>query len=136
MRRNPFSVSRGLRLIPIDGIISFAKINFTAYIKLFRDASEGRIIPGTLQISSSSEDGLVKKTAKYERAEVTPETMMELEKFKNTRFIALYRDEQGCDRVMGSPDWPVRLDYWIEGGVLSVTFSCEDTEPDGFAVIN
>jgi len=55
-----------------------------------------------------------------------------LEGYKVSRLVAVYIDESGKQRVAGSPDWPLTLDYTTEGGVFIVTLQGEDVRPDGF----
>ena len=89
-------------------------------------------VPGTIKVSTTADNSIYKKKITYEMAEVTSDKAQNLEKLKKIRLIATYIDESGNDRVCGSPDYPLSLDYLDEGGVYTITLSGEDTCIDAF----
>ena len=93
------------------------------------DAGE---VPGSVKLSYTSENGSVKKKITFERSDVSDHTADILDGYKVSRLIATYVDESGKQRVAGSPDYPLSLDYSTEGGVFSVILQGEDTAPDAF----
>ena len=91
-------------------------------------------VPGSVKVSTSSDNGIIKKKITFERSDVSDKTADILEGYKETRLIATYVDESGRRRVAGSPDWPLSLDYTTADGVFSVTLQGEDTAPDAFLI--
>lgn len=89
-------------------------------------------VPGSVKVSTTSDNGIIKKKITFERSDVSGSSADALEGYKVSRLIATYVDESGKRRVAGSPDWPLSLDYSIGDGVFSVTLQGEDTAPDAF----
>lgn len=89
-------------------------------------------VPGTVKVSTTTDNGIIKKKITFERSDVSYITADTLEGLKVSRLIATYVDESGRRRVAGSPDWPLSLDYTIGDGVFTVTLQGEDTVPDAF----
>lgn len=126
------SVCHSLRIIPTSRIIEFARIQSKVIMKSSGVAIGTRYIPGTIKVSSTKENGIIKKKITYEQSGVSQPVADLYEEYVAIRFIATYIDETGNRRVAGSPTWPLTLDYTIENGVFNLTLQGEDTLPDGF----
>lgn len=132
MKRTTVSVCHSLELIPFSQIGRFSKIGSSVFMIVVGELLPSGAVPGTVKCSHTSEDGKVKKKITFERSDVSKEMADELERYKNSRLIAVYVDESGHRRVSGSPNYPLSLDYAISGGVFSVTLQGEDSSPDAF----
>ena len=131
---NPSTVStcHSLKLIPLARLSRFAQIQSRVIILLLGEAIDAEAVPGTVKISTTTDNGKLKKKITFERSDVSEAVADLLEGYKVSRLVAVYVDESGKQRVAGSPDWPLSLDYTTEGGVFTVTLQGEDIRPDGF----
>lgn len=132
MNRSTVSTCHSLKIIPIARLSRFARIQSRVIIMLLGEAIDAEAVPGTVKISTNSDSGKLKKKITFERSDVSEASADILEGYKVSRLIAVYVDESGKQRVAGSPDWPLSLDYTTEGGVFAVTLQGEDVRPDGF----
>lgn len=132
MKHSAISVCHSLKIIPISQLLRFARIHSKVIIMLLGDPIDIKEVPGSIKISSTDDEGKIKKKITFERSDVSDTTADLLEGYKVSRLVATYIDESGRVRVAGSPDWPLSLDYTTEGGVFSVTLQGEDTHQDGF----
>lgn len=132
MNRSTVSTCHSLKIIPLARLSRFARIQSRVIIMLLGEAIDVEAVPGTVKISTTSDSGKLKKKITFERSDVSEASADILEGYKVSRLIAVYVDESGKQRVAGSPDWPLSLDYTTEGGVFAVTLQGEDVRPDGF----
>ena len=132
MPRNTISSCHSLRIIPISGLSQFARMKSRVIMSTIDGEEDAMAVPGSIKVSTSSDNGIIKKKITFERSDVSDGTADLLEEYKVSRLIATYVDESGKRRVAGSPDWPLSLDYSIGDGVFSVTLQGEDTAPDAF----
>ncbi len=134
MDRSTVSACHSLKIIPISLLSRFARIRSKVVILMLGEPIDIKAVPGTIQISTADDEGKIKKKITFERSDVSDTTADLLEEYKVLRLVATYMDESGKMRVAGSPDWPLSLDYTIEGGVFSISLQGEDIHPDGFLV--
>lgn len=132
MNRSTVSTCHSLKLIPLARLSRFAQIQSRVIILLLGEAIDAEAVPGTVKISTTTDNGKLKKKITFERSDVSEAVADLLEGYKVSRLVAVYVDESGKQRVAGSPDWPLSLDYTTEGGVFTVTLQGEDIRPDGF----
>lgn len=134
MNRSTVSSCHSLKIIPLAMLSRFARLGSRVSMMFFGEAIDAQAVPGSVKISTTTENGKVKKKITFERSDVSEISADLLERFKVLRLVATYVDESGKQRVAGSPDWPLALDYTTEGGVFSVNLQGEDIRPDGFLV--
>lgn len=132
MNRSTVSTCHSLKIIPLARLSRFARIQSRVIIMLLGEAIDAEAVPGTVKISTTTDNGKLKKKITFERSDVSESVADILEGYKVSRLVAVYIDESGKQRVSGSPDWPLSLDYTTEGGVFIVTLQGEDVRPDGF----
>ena len=132
MNRSTVSACHSLKIIPISQLSRFARIRSKVIIMLPGDPIDIKAVPGSIKISTTAEDNNIKKKITFERSDVSETTADLLEGYKVLRLVATYIDESGRERVAGSPDWPLSLDFTTEGGVFSISLQGEDTRPDAF----
>lgn len=132
MNRSTVSTCHSLKIIPLSRLSRFARIQSRVIILLLGEAIDAEAVPGTVKISTTTDNGKLKKKITFERSDVSEAVADLLEVYKVSRLVAVYVDESGKQRVAGSPDWPLSLDYTTEGGVFTVTLQGEDIRPDGF----
>ncbi|MGM9817187.1 MAG: hypothetical protein ACI304_09075 [Lepagella sp.] len=132
MSRSTISSIHSLRLIPISKLQRYARIGSKVIMLIIGRPENADAVPGTIKVSTTADNSIYKKKITYEMAEVTADEAQNLEMLKKIRLIATYIDESGNDRVCGSPDYPLSLDYLDEGGVYTITLSGEDTCIDAF----
>lgn len=126
------STCHSLKIIPISRLTRFARIKSRVVMMTLGEADDAEAVPGSIKLSNSSESGVVKKKITFERSNVSDITADLLDGYKVSRLLATYVDESGKKRVVGSPDFPLSLDYGTDGGVFTVTLQGEDTAPDAF----
>lgn len=134
MDRFTISPSHTLKLIPLDRIVSYTRVHSRVMIDTLGEPDDAGAVPGSVKVSNMAEKGRNRKRITYERSDVSEIEATRLEGYKSKRLVATYTDESGRRRVVGSPDWPLTLDYTTEEGVFSVTLEGEDLRPDGFLV--
>lgn len=132
MNRSTVSTCHSLKIIPLARLSRFARIQSKVILMLLGEAIDAEAVPGTVKISTTTDNGKLKKKITFERSDVSEAVADLLEGYKVSRLVAVYVDESGKQRVAGSPDWPLSLDYTTEGGVFTVTLQGEDVRPDGF----
>lgn len=132
MSRTTVTSCHSLKLIPLSRLSRFARINSRVIMQLSGEADDAMAVPGSIKISASTEEGTVKKKITFERSDVSAASAEMLDRYRVVHLVATYTDESGQQRVAGSPDWPLSLDYSTSGGVFSVTLEGEDTAPDAF----
>ena len=132
MNRSTVSTCHSLKIIPLARLSRFARVQSRVIIMLLGEAIDAEAVPGTVKISTTTDNGKLKKKITFERSDVSESVADILEGYKVSRLVAVYIDESGKQRVAGSPDWPLTLDYTTEGGVFIVTLQGEDVRPDGF----
>lgn len=132
MNRSTVSTCHSLKIIPLARLSRFARIQSRVIIMLLGEAIDAEAVPGTVKISTTTDNGKLKKKITFERSDVSESVADILEGYKVSRLVAVYIDESGKQRVSGSPDWPLSLEYTTEGGVFIVTLQGEDIRPDGF----
>lgn len=132
MNRSTVSTCHSLKIVPLARLSRFARIQSRVIIMLLGEAIDAEAVPGTVKISTTTDNGKLKKKITFERSYVSESVADILEGYKVSRLVAVYIDESGKQRVAGSPDWPLTLDYTTEGGVFIVTLQGEDVRPDGF----
>ena len=132
MNRSTVSTCHSLKIVPLAQLSRFARIQSRVIIMLLGEAIDAEAVPGTVKISTTTDNGKLKKKITFERSDVSESVADILEGYKVSRLVAVYIDESGKQRVAGSPDWPLTLDYTTEGGVFIVTLQGEDVRPDGF----
>lgn len=132
MPRSTVSTCHSLKIIPLFRLTRFARIKSRVVMAVLGGADDAGEVPGSVKLSHSTDNGLVKKKITFERSDVSDVTADILDGYKVSRLIATYVDESGKRRVTGSPDYPLSLDYSTEGGVFSVILQGDDTVPDAF----
>ena len=132
MNRSTVSTCHCLKIIPISQLSRFARLQSKVIMMAVDDPIDIKAVPGSIKISTTESDSRVKKKITFERAGVSETTADILEGYKALRLVATYIDESGRERVAGSPDWPLSLDFTTEDGVFSISLQGEDTRPDGF----
>lgn len=126
------SLCTGLRLLTCDEVLRFANINSTTVIAPKSAPVIVNEIPGTLLVQHSYENGVYTKNITFEYSGVNPETLDMFEALRHLKFIALYTDETGRERVCGSKTYPLSLEYTTSEGAFSVVLRGEDTRQDTF----
>lgn len=134
MNRSTVSSCHSLKIIPLALLSRFARFGSRVSMMLLGEAIDAEAVPGSVKISTTTDNGKIKKKITFERSDVSETVADLLERFKVLRLVATYVDESGKQRVAGCPDWPLSLDYTTEGGVFSVNLQGEDIHPDGFLV--
>lgn len=132
MKQLTVSVIHSLKLIPADRLTAFARIHSRVILSTNGTPEDAEAVPGSIQISTTSDNGVIKKILTFERPGVSDRVADILESYKCRNLIAVYTDENGNNRVVGSPLYPLSLDYTTQNGVYVVTLSGEDTAQDGY----
>lgn len=128
------SAAHSLRLVPVERLSKFARINSGVKLVCLRQPDEAEAIPGSIRITATEEDGKIKKSITYKRRTVDRVTANLLESYRFMRLVAIYVDETGNKRVAGSPDYPLKFSYTSGDGVFTCTLEGEDLTTDPFLI--
>lgn len=137
MAKRVVTVCHGVTLIRKDAIIRFANSGSEVDLEYFH--FWGVIpptVPGTVYLTTDINEGIYTRNMTFEITDVDPNMARTLSALKSQRLVATYKDESGNQRVCGSPDYPLSLDYYDEGGVYVVSLTGQTTEPDPFVIHN
>ena len=132
MNTNTVTGCHTLAIIPLTNLLRFARIGSRAVILMLGEPEAAKEVPGSVKVSTSTDDGVIKKKITFDRTGVNAIETDRLNGYKSTRVIATYIDENGNRRVAGSPNYPLTLNFSIEGGAYSCVLEGEDTNPDAF----
>jgi hypothetical protein len=93
------------------------------------------LVPGSLKISdaiNTENTPYYEKKHTFKKAGVSAETSRFLDIMTKQRFVALYTDEKGNERISGTPDYPLSLSYYIDEGLYNVTLAGKNAHQDVF----
>ena len=128
------SAAHSLQLVPINRLSKFAQIKAGVMLVFLEQPDEAEAIPGSIRITTNTEDGKIKKSISYKRRIVDRATANLLEGYKVTRLVAIYTDETGNQRVAGSPDYPLKFSYTSSDGVFTCKLEGESLTIDPFLI--
>ena len=135
MAKRRVTVCHGLKIIPTSDLIRFARVGAGTIMAFHGGRTElPEVVPGTVMMTTETEEGTVSRVIDFEITEVSHEVMETLETLKAVGLVATYRDESGNERVCGSPDFPLSLDFYDSEGVVKVSLSGKSNEADGFII--
>lgn len=133
MAKKVTTVCHDLKILPTRRLINFGEWAGGVIMEFFQD---GLIIPATVPgsvfITTEVEEGIYTKSITFEIRDVTAETSEMLHSLKSQKILATYKDESRNSRVCGSPDYPLSLDFYDEGGVFIVNLTGKSNRHDGF----
>lgn len=133
MAKKTVTVCHCLEIIPLGNLIKFASVGGKVILASSKSpVRAGETVPGTVAMSTQIDEGGYTKTINYEITEVTRPMLERLSMLKAMHLVATYKDETGEERVCGSPDYPLALDFYDEGGVYKVSLTGKSPSPDGF----
>lgn len=119
-----------LRIYPIDSIVAFGIAGAASYISTCASPTVLELTPGTLQVADTLQGDIYQKKITCRVPEISESVGVIVDSLRSRRLIAVYTDGRGCDRAMGSPDYPASLTYVRSGGSLEVTLTATDTAPN------
>lgn len=111
----------GLRIWPTHSIVAFLQQGDTVHAAFGRPPFIPDISPASLKVSDVHNDGRYRKTIAFRVPEYSLQVANQIISLLKTYIVAVYTDERGVDRVMGSPKWPAYLSVERTGGSLNVT---------------
>ena len=88
------------------------------------------ITPGSLKVSDVYCDGKYRKTAVFRVPESSATVYSRFLSLLKTYILAVYTDERGVERMMGSMMWPAYLSLERSGGSLHVTVEAWGDAPN------
>lgn len=132
MNTNTVTGCHTLEIIPLTSLSRFARVGCRAVIQILGYSYKAKEIPGSLMVSTTTENGVIKKKITFDCSGVNIFETNRLDVFRSSRVIATYFDENGNRRVAGSPSYPLKLDYTISDGAYSCVLEGEDTDTDAF----
>lgn len=130
MAKTILTEETSLRIYPIDSIIAFGVAGAAAFISVSASPTVLELTPGTLQVTDTLQGDIYNKKITCRVPETSESVSVAVESLSKRHLIAVYTDERGCDRAMGSPDYPASLTYVRSGGSLEVTLTSTDTAPN------
>lgn len=128
------SAAHSLQLVPINRLSKFAQVKAGVMLVYLQEPDEADAIPGSIRITTSEEEGKIKKSITYKRRTVDRVTANLLEGYRVTRLVAVYTDETGNKRVAGSPDYPLKFSYTSGDGVFTCKLEGEGDTIDPFII--
>lgn len=128
------SAAHSIQLVPINRLSKFAQVKAGVMLVYLQQPDEADAIPGSIRITTSEEEGKIKKSITYKRRTVDRVTANLLEGYRVTRLVAVYTDETGNKRVAGSPDYPLKFSYTSGDGVFTCKLEGEGDTIDPFII--
>lgn len=128
------SAAHSLQLVPINRLSKFAQVKAGVMLVYLQQPDEADAIPGSIRITTSEEEGKIKKSITYKRRTVDRVTANLLEGYRVARLVAVYTDETGNKRVAGSPDYPLKFSYTSGDGVFTCKLEGEGDTIDPFII--
>lgn len=128
------SAAHSLQVVPINRLSKFAQVKAGVMLVYLQQPDEADAIPGSIRITTSEEEGKIKKSITYKRRTVDRVTANLLEGYRVTRLVAVYTDETGNKRVAGSPDYPLKFSYTSGDGVFTCKLEGEGDTIDPFII--
>lgn len=128
------SAAHSLQLVPINRLSKFAQVKAGVMLVHLQEPDEADAIPGSIRITTSEEEGKIKKSITYKRRTVDRVTANLLEGYRVTRLVAVYTDETGNQRVAGSPNYPLKFSYTSGDGVFTCKLEGEGDTIDPFII--
>ena len=128
------SAAHSLKLVPINRLTMFAQVKAGVMLVYLQQPDEADAIPGSIRITTSEEEGKIKKSITYKRRTGDRVTANLLEGYRVTRMVAVYTDETGNKRVAGSPDYPLKFSYTSGDGVFTCKLEGEGDTIDPFII--
>lgn len=119
-----------LRIYPTDSIVAFGVAGAAAFISASKFPAVLKLTPGSLQVTDTLQGDTYNKKITYRVPETSESVSLLVDSLRNRHLIAVYTDERGCDRVMGSPEYPASLTWTRTGGSLEVTLTGTDVAPN------
>lgn len=129
------SVARSLRLIFIENILVYALVNSKATIKHTGAPIYVNIIPGSLIVSDATKNGntdVYDKKIIFKIAKANIKMTDRLSFLAKYRFIAMYIDATGNERISGTKNYSLSLSFNIVDGIYNCTLSGTATDVDAF----
>ena len=128
------SAAHSLQLVPINRLSKFAQVKAGVMLVYLQEPDEADAIPDSIRITTSEEEGKIKKSITYKRRTVDRVTANLLEGYRVTRLVAVYTDETGNQRVAGSPNYPLKFSYTSGDGVFTCKLEGEGDTIDPFII--
>lgn len=132
---NLVSAAHSLKIVDIEDISIFNRSRSQVILSWRNHASPLASIPGTIRPSSTPSDKGYTKTITFSVAIYNHDLADLILFYSKKRLLAIYTDARGRVRVCGSPEYPLRLSYTIQNGIISVTMTGIDTHDDGYLLL-
>lgn len=126
------SVCHSLRFFPHENIRRFSSYLSEVIMITVGHEYESMAVPGSLKVSDAADDGTHTKKITFSVAPCNEKIMQNLQLLSAMRLVAVYVDENGRERVCGSPSLPLKLSYTYEGGGCAVTLEGHDVAPNPY----
>lgn len=135
MATTVYCKSIDLRLLPLTWISKMTAGSFKTSIASHNPPMEAKAAAPSVKITMSKNGAGTKTVIKW-RVKGTPANHKWLYDMQQVRFVALYRDEHGQWKAVGSPLYPMTLEWTQEGGDYAVTAEGTDEHGHFFANVD
>ena len=132
---NLLSAAHSIKLVDIENISIFNRSRSQVILSWRDHSALLGSIPGTISPSSTPSDKGYTKTITFSVAIFNHELADLILFYSKKRLLAIYTDARDRVRVCGSPEYPLKLSYTIQNGIISVTLTGTDTHDDGYLLL-
>ena len=127
------TVAGCLAFMPVSRILSFGRFRSKCvYLRSLWEPDRLNELPGGVKITVTQSNGVYSKKITFQTSDLTPEMIDLLSSYRGERFVMTYSDERSRQRVCGSPEYPLALEFTENGGCLNVVITGNSPYPDLF----
>ena len=130
MNEAVITAATGLRIWPTRSFVAYLPQAGAVHADFDRPPFIPDLTPSSLKVSDVFDDGRYRKTMVFRVPETSRQVYHVFLSLLKTYVVAVYTDERGVDRVMGSPKWPASLSFERSGGSLHVTVEAWGDAPN------
>lgn len=123
MKQNVVSAAHSIRLWPVGNVLQYAVVSAKAVFKTKGTPHILEIVPGSLKVADDPDASTgvytKKMTFKVQHPERARTSLLNM--LTSGLFVAEYVDENGNDRIGGSPGYPLAFTFKYAGGLYECT---------------
>lgn len=134
MGKSVITRETSLRLWPLGYVVVYGVTSWGTLFAASVKPEEFDITPGSLKVSDTESDGIYKKKITFRTPLTDKSREIVLAALQENRLVAMYSDERGVDRLVGSPKWPATLTWVSNGGSAEVTVTATGDRPNRRAI--
>lgn len=134
MGHTTVSECHSLRIYRLGQVDLFARMDDRVALETQGESLDIGLVLGSVTAVSETKNGLIGKKISFETVSANYNLLRDLEMLKASKLVAVYTDGYGNERVCGSPDYPLSLQFDAGRHGYDVVLAGTDTSQDGFLI--